>query len=457
MAPTHPIREAPSASLSRQPEGPARRGHEQERAPQRLLSCGGVLDRDGITRRYARVRARTEALVAPLSAEDAMVQSMPDASPAKWHLAHTTWFFEEFVLARFDRAHRWHDERWRVLYNSYYEAVGPRHARSARGILSRPSLEEVHAWRRAVDQRVLALLERGDETVLATTLLGTHHEEQHQELILTDIKHALYGNPLFPAYRKHLPAASDDTTSSPPIWVAFHEAVGSIGSEGESFAFDNEIPRHRVLVGPFAMASCLVTNAEYAEFIDDGGYDRAALWLSDGWDAVRSGEWRAPLYWEGREGDAGGRAFGFDGVRALDARAPVSHVSFYEADAYARWAGARLPTEQEWESVAGSHPVAGNFVESALLAPAVARGGTAVTQLFGDAWEWTASAYRPYPRFRPLQGALGEYNGKFMSGQMVLRGGSCLSPADHLRASYRNFFPPGARWQMTGIRLARDG
>jgi ergothioneine biosynthesis protein EgtB len=416
-----------------------------------------VLDPDGIARRYARVRARTEALVAPLSPEDAMMQSMPDASPAKWHLAHTTWFFEEFVLAAFDSTHRWQDERWRILYNSYYEAIGPRHARSARSVLSRPSLEDVRAWRRAVDERVLTLLERGNEDALATTLLGTHHEEQHQELILTDVKHALYSSPLYPQYRKDWPAASHDTAASPHLkWVAFDEAMASIGHEGDSFAFDNEIPRHRVFIGPFAMGSRLVTNAEYAEFIDDGGYDRAALWLSDGWQAVTSAGWQAPLYWERREVGDGGRAFGLDGVRALDPFAPVAHVSFYEADAYARWAGARLATEEEWESVAACQVVAGNFVESGLLAPARPRSGSAVTQLFGDVWEWTASAYRPYPRFRPLQGALGEYNGKFMSGQVVLRGGSCLSPADHLRATYRNFFPPLARWQMTGIRLARD-
>jgi ergothioneine biosynthesis protein EgtB len=393
-----------------------------------------------------------------------MVQSMPDASPAKWHLAHTTWFFEEFVLARFDRAHRWHDERWRALYNSYYEAVGPRHARSARGVLSRPSIEAVRAWRRSVDERILTLLGSRDEVVLATTLLGTHHEEQHQELILTDAKHALYANPLYPSYRTDPPAreqtpTSGDTAPSPLGWVAFDEAVRTIGHGGDSFAFDNETPRHRVLIEPFSMASRLVTNAEYAAFIDDGGYDRAALWLSDGWDTVRSGGWRSPLYWEKeKEAGAGWRAFGLEGLLALDPGAPVSHVSFYEADAYARWAGARLPTEQEWESVAVGQPVAGNFVESGrLTAAAPPSGDGAVAQLFGDAWEWTASAYRPYPRFRPLQGALGEYNGKFMSGQMVLRGGSCLSPADHLRATYRNFFPPSARWQMSGIRLARDG
>jgi ergothioneine biosynthesis protein EgtB len=414
-----------------------------------------VLEPDGIVRRYARVRARTESLAAPLSAEDAMVQSMPDASPAKWHLAHTTWFFEEFVLARFDRAHRWRDERWRDLYNSYYEAVGPQHARAARGLWSRPSLDEVRGWRSSVDDRMMSLLAHADDAALAVALLGTHHEEQHQELILTDAKHALWSNPLNPPYRGDRPETAAGSNSASLAWLAFDEGMVDIGHGGGAFAFDNETPRHRVLVGAFAMASRLVTNAEYAAFIADGGYDRPALWLSDGWSASQAGGWRAPLYWQGRKEEEGWRAFGYSGMRALEQAAPVCHVSFYEADAYARWAGARLPTEHEWESVARAGAIGGNFLESDLLAPAPARGH-GVTQLFGDAWEWTASAYLPYPRFRPLNGALGEYNGKFMSGQMVLRGGSCLSPLDHLRASYRNYFPPAARWQMTGIRLARD-
>jgi ergothioneine biosynthesis protein EgtB len=414
-----------------------------------------VLDRDGIAGRYARVRARTEALVAPLSPEDAMVQSMPDASPAKWHLAHTTWFFEEFVVARLDPAHRWRDERWRVLFNSYYDGVGPRHARSARGVLSRPSLEAVRAWRAWVDDRLLSALPRADEALLFATLLGTHHEEQHQELILTDAKHALWSNPLHPSYAAEA-SPPRDRGAAPLAWFAFDEALVDIGSDGETFAFDNETPRHRALIGAFAIASRLVNNAEYAAFIDDGGYVRAGLWLSDGWAAAQAGGWRAPLYWQRHPGEAyPWRVFGLRGWRALDPDAPACHVSFYEADAYARWAGARLPTEQEWEAVSREQAVDGNFVESGLLAPGPAAGHD-VTQLFGDVWEWTASAYLPYPRFRPLSGTLGEYNGKFMSGQMVLRGGSCLSPRDHLRASYRNFFPPASKWQMAGIRLARD-
>jgi ergothioneine biosynthesis protein EgtB len=435
-----------------------------------------VLDRDEVADRYARVRARTVALAAPLSAEDAMVQSMPDASPTKWHLAHTTWFFEEFLLARFDPSHRWGDERWRVLFNSYYEGVGPRHARPARGVLSRPSLDDVLAWRRAVDERMLRLLGDATADALAVALLGTHHEEQHQELILSDAKHALWSNPLHPAYAEPsrgrsraggsvveaapAPGAMAAATKAALAWVGFDEAVVSVGHDGAGFAFDNETPRHRVLIEAFALAARLVTNAEYAAFIEDGGYARAGLWLSDGWGAMQSGGWRAPLYWQ-RDAD-GWQTFGMRGPGRLEPAAPVGHVSFYEADAYARWAGARLPTEHEWERVASSRPVDGNFVEGGELAPAPAAHPASavdeavVTQLFGDAWEWTASAYLPYPRFRPLGGALGEYNGKFMSGQMVLRGGSCFTPRAHVRATYRNFFPPATRWQMSGIRLARD-
>ena len=401
-----------------------------------------------------------------------MVQSMPDASPTKWHLAHTTWFFEEFVLARFGATRPSHDGRWRVLFNSYYEGAGPRHTRAARGVLSRPSLAEVMAWRAAVDERVSSLLETADEEIMGVALLGTHHEEQHQELLLTDALHGLWSNPLRPPYRTLAAAEAATTAQGGTLeWVTFPEATVSIGHEGDAFAFDNETPRHRVVVESFALGSRLVSNAEYARFIDDGGYRRAELWLSDGWTAVQTGGWNAPLYWQSaeesqaegarvashRDASATGawQAFGLNGLHAIDPAAPVAHVSFYEADAFARWSGARLPTEQEWERAAQGHAVEGNFSEAGHFSPVAVRG-TGVQQLFGDAWEWTASAYLPYPRFRPLQGVLGEYNGKFMSGQMVLRGGSCLSPRDHLRATYRNFFPPAARWQMTGIRLARD-
>jgi ergothioneine biosynthesis protein EgtB len=416
------------------------------------------VDIDALIRRYEQVRARTEALAAPLSAEDMLLQSMPDASPTKWHLAHTTWFFEEFVLAPFDPEHRWHDERWRVLFNSYYEAAGPRHPRAARGMLSRPSLSEVRGWRARVDERLLPLLARGDARALAVTLLGTHHEEQHQELILTDAKHALSANPLRPAYANRQHANDRPPPAPAPIeWTAFDGQLAWIGHEGPAFAFDNEGPRHRVFVGPFLLASRLVTNADYARFIDDGGYERPELWLSDGWATAVAEGWKAPQYWERSAGSWS--AFTLHGVEPLAGSAPVTHVSFYEADAYARWAGHRLPTEAEWEIAATGREIDGNFLESGLLSSratlSVAGGG--LQQLFGDAWEWTGSAYLPYPKFRPVAGALGEYNGKFMSGQMVLRGGSCLSPRGHLRASYRNFFPPAVRWQMTGIRLAKDG
>jgi ergothioneine biosynthesis protein EgtB len=387
-----------------------------------------------------------------------LVQSMPDASPTKWHLAHTTWFFEEFVLARFDPAHRWHDERWRFLFNSYYEAAGPRHPRPARGLLSRPSLEEVRTWRTRVDQRMHALLESADASALAVILLGTHHEEQHQELLLTDAKHALAANPLQPAYASPAPGGgSGGSAGAAPLrWLSHEGRIASIGHEGAGFAFDNEGPRHKVLVESFRLASRLVTNGEYLQFVEDRGYERPELWLSDGWATATAEGWKAPLYWE-RSAD-GWSVFTLRGVEALDRSAPVTHASFYEADAFARWAGYRLPTESEWEIVAAALPVEGNFVESGRLAASTAgaHGSGSELQLFGDAWEWTASAYLPYPKYRPVAGALGEYNGKFMSGQMVLRGGSCLSPQAHLRASYRNFFPPHARWQMTGIRLAQD-
>jgi ergothioneine biosynthesis protein EgtB len=421
-----------------------------------------VLDRDVIARRYERVRALTEALMAPLSAEDAMVQSMPDASPAKWHAAHTTWFFEEFVLARFEPGHRWRDERWRVLFNSYYEGVGERHPRGSRGVLSRPSLDEVRAWRASVDERVRKIVARADETALDVVLLGTHHEEQHQELLLTDIKHAMSSSELRPAYapqRNERNVSVRRSDAAEVSWISREEAVVRAGYGGDGFAFDNELGEHSVLVGAFALASRLVTNAEYAAFIEDAGYDRPELWLADGWAAAKSNAWRAPLYWE-RFGGQSWRVFGMHGMESLDAHAPVAHVSFFEADAYARWAGARLPTEYEWDSVAREVPIQGVFVEGGSLAPRPVGAELAeedapgVRQLFGDAWEWTASAYLPYPRFRPRSGSLGEYNGKFMSGQMVLRGGSCVTPQPHIRATYRNFFPPETRWQFSGIRLA---
>jgi len=413
----------------------------------------------GLRQRFARVRAATTALAAPLPAEDQLVQSMPDASPTKWHLAHTTWFFETFVLARFRPRYRPVDPSYAYLFNSYYEAVGPRPPRPQRGALTRPSLNEVRAYREAIDERMDAFLgglaEDGGQEALERTELGLNHEEQHQELILTDIQHALWSNPMRPAYledaRPARPAVREDGANPPPSWLRHPGGLVEVGHDGTSFSFDNERPRHRVYLEPFALARQPVSAGDYLRFIEDGGYRRPELWLSDGWAAVQQQGWTAPLYWQH---DGGGwSAFTLAGRRSLDRAAPVSHVTFYEADAYARWAGARLPTEAEWETLAELQTGEGNFVESGALVPLPA--GPDDTQLFGDVWEWTASAYLPYPRFRPLAGELGEYNGKFMSGQMVLRGGSCLTPRAHIRPTYRNFFPPATRWQMSGLRLAR--
>jgi ergothioneine biosynthesis protein EgtB len=402
--------------------------------------------------RYRRVRQATLALAAPLGAEDLMVQSMPDASPGKWHLAHTTWFFEQFVLMR-DAAYRPRDPAWLVLFNSYYQTVGPMHARPRRGLLSRPSLEEVLDYRRRVDDAMDALLAHaGDPALAGLVELGLQHEQQHQELLLTDIKHALWCNPLQPAYAARAAAAEAPPAATPMRFVAGREGVAEIGHAGAGFAFDNETPRHRQLLRPHAIASRPVTNAEYRAFVDDGGYRDPALWLSDGWAVVQAEQWRHPLYWQD---DLAGE-FTLAGVRELDPQAPVCHLSYFEADAFARWAGARLPTEAEWEASAAALPVQGNLLESGVLHPRAAAGATGLQQFYGDIWEWTASPYVSYPGFRPLPGALGEYNGKFMNGQWVLRGGSCATPRTHIRASYRNFFPPQARWQFAGLRLAQD-
>jgi ergothioneine biosynthesis protein EgtB len=403
---------------------------------------------------YRAVRAATEALAAPLSPEDCTAQSMPDASPVKWHLAHTSWFFETFVLEAAAPGYRPLDPAYRVLFNSYYHSVGAQHFRPERGLITRPGLAEVHAYRRHVDAHLLALLERGRlaPAQLALVELGLQHEQQHQELILTDLKHLLSRNPLLPAYR---PRAPGPASAAPPLtWHEQPAGLREIGHAGPGFAFDNEGPRHRVFVHAFALASRAVTNGEYLAFLADRGYERPELWLSDGWAAVQREGWRGPLYWT-EQGGAWHR-FTLAGLLPVAEAEPVTHVSAYEADAYARWAGARLPTEAEWEVVAADARVAGNFVESGRLEPAPARGGPAPAQLFGDVWEWTASAYAPYPGYRPPPGALGEYNGKFMANQLVLRGGSCATPAAHIRASYRNFFHPDARWQWSGIRLARD-
>ncbi|WP_460833552.1 ergothioneine biosynthesis protein EgtB [Lysobacter humi (ex Lee et al. 2017)] len=404
--------------------------------------------------RLAAVRARTCALAAPIGPEDAMLQSMPDASPTKWHLAHTTWFFEKFVLCELP-GYTVPEPDWHVLFNSYYQGAGPMHERPRRGLLSRPTLAQVRDYRARVDASLQQALVRGalDPVLTQRVELGLQHEQQHQELLLTDIKHAFSCSPLLPAYRDDLPAPR--ASAGAMRWQRFDEAIVELGAPcwpdaGDAFAFDLESPRHRALVGAFALATRPVTCGEFRDFVRDGGYRTPTLWLSEGWNRLRKHGWKRPLYWLDDE-----REFTLGGVRELDAEAPVAHLSYYEADAFARWAGARLPTEAEWERAAQGVAVEGNFAERDLLQPAPTPG-EGLRQLFGDVWEWTSSAFTPYPGFRPLDGTLGEYNGKFMVSQWVLRGGSCASPASHLRASYRNFFPPWARWQFAGLRLARD-
>jgi ergothioneine biosynthesis protein EgtB len=419
-----------------------------EPAPNPRREAGNASLRD----RYERTRAATLALAAGLSAEDCALQSMPDASPVKWHLAHTSWFFETFVLEPRVPGYRVFDPRFRVLFNSYYVQVGERHPRPERGLLSRPGLDQILAYRAHVDAALVRWLQTAAAAdALELVELGVHHEQQHQELILTDLKHLLSHNPLRPAYRAQ--AAAARVAAQPLSWLGFPSGLREIGHAGEGFCFDNERPRHRVYLNAFELASRAVTNGEYLAFMQDGGYARPQLWLSDGWDARGAQQWNAPAYWER---DAGGwQLFTLQGMRPLDPAEPVAHLSYYEADAYARWADARLPTEAEWETAAAGSAVRGNFVESGALHPQPAAGG-GLLQLYGDVWEWTASAYLGYPGYRPAAGAVGEYNGKFMVNQFVLRGGSCATPGSHVRASYRNFFPPAARWQFSGLRLARD-
>jgi ergothioneine biosynthesis protein EgtB len=405
------------------------------------------------------VRAATVELCAPLAAEDFVVQSMPDASPAKWHLAHTSWFFEEFVLARAVAVYRPYAEPYRYLFNSYYNAVGPMHCRAARGMLSRPTVAQIMGYRAAIDEQMVALLDAGALTngLQAVLTLGLEHERQHQELLLTDIKHLFSLNPLLPAYRQR--PRQQPTRALPLRYVSFEGGLTEIGHAGTGFCFDNELPRHRALILPFRLANRPVTNGEYLEFVRAGGYEDARLWLSDGWALARREGWCRPIYWAASLAEE----FTLTGVRELDPEAPLCHVSCYEADAFARWAGGRLPTEFEWELAAGSAPVSGNFVERGQWHPqAVAMSAVGsdapdmLEQMFGDVWEWTQSAYAPYPGYSPAAGALGEYNGKFMINQLVLRGGSCATAQAHIRPSYRNFFPAAARWQFSGVRLAGD-
>ncbi len=411
----------------------------------------------GLAARYRAVREASLRLAAPLETEDYVVQSMPDVSPAKWHLAHTSWFFEQFLLRPRLEGYRVFHPRYEYLFNSYYEAVGPRHARPERGLLTRPTVAQILRYRAHVDEHMLQLLggiEPG-QGLLALVELGMNHEQQHQELMLTDIKHVLSCNPLEPAYRDDLRASPGPRSAGPVTWTSFDGGLVEIGTDGGAhFCFDNETPRHRVWLEPFALADRTVTNAEYVEFIRDGGYEHPAHWLSDGWATVRQEGWRHPLYWS----DGLDSQFTLGGRRELDPTAPVCHLSLYEAHAFASWAGARLPTEAEWERAAAGQPLQGNFVDSGRLEPCAAPdAGGGLRQLYGDVWEWTGSAYAAYPGFRPAAGAIGEYNGKFMCSQLVLRGGSCATPADHVRPTYRNFFYPHSRWQFTGVRLAMDG
>jgi ergothioneine biosynthesis protein EgtB len=398
--------------------------------------------------RFAAVRRQTEALAAPLSAEDQLIQSMPEASPTKWHLAHTTWFYETFILAPHAKGYQRKHPEFEYLFNSYYKQLHGHPLRSRRGMISRPDLQEVLAYRSQVESAMRSFLPHTPADVLELVELGLNHEQQHQELIVTDIKHALWSSPLQPVYAER---KSEPGSSAPPLqWKSCGEGVYEIGhTAGTGFAFDNEEPRHNVYLQPFQLASRCVTNREYLEFISDGGYQHAELWLSDGWDQLTANGWNAPLYWEQRDGEWWN--YTLSGWRRVEPNEPVCHVSYYEADAYAQWSGARLATEAEWEVAAASEPVRGNFLESGRFHPAAGSG----SQMFGNVWEWTSSAYSAYPGYRRAKGVLGEYNGKFMVNQLVLRGGSCATPQSHIRASYRNFFPALSRWQFSGIRLAK--
>jgi len=407
-------------------------------------------------RRLGAVRSRTESMCAPLEIEDYCIQAIAEVSPPKWHLAHTTWFFETFILLPFAPGYHFFHEAYAYLFNSYYETAGTFSPRPQRGLLSRPTVADIYRYRHHVDNALQVLLEnlpqQAGPDILARVALGIEHEIQHQELLLMDVKYNFSINPLKPAYHD-MTAVSAATSPHAIVWHEFAGGIVEIGHDGTGFSYDNERPRHQTLLRNFRLGSRLVTNAEYLAFIADDGYQRADLWLSDGWHTINAQGWKAPLYWLGKEHDR--QQFTLSGLQPLNPNEPVAHLSYYEADAYARWAGKRLPTEAEWEHAAASVPVTGNFLESGSLHPQSAPQ-SGLTQLYGDLWEWTQSAYTPYPGFRPLPGTLGEYNGKFMIDQMVLRGGGCVTPQDHIRASYRNFFRAADRWMFSGLRLAED-
>jgi ergothioneine biosynthesis protein EgtB len=413
-----------------------------------------------LAHRFQTVRSMTDTLTQPLAPEDMMVQSCPETSPVKWHLAHTTWFFETFVLRNYLSGYQPYNADFLWLFNSYYKSLGGHPEKQLRASFSRPSLEQIRAYRQHVEEGIEQLLARGASAEICDCIeLGMHHEQQHQELIATDIKHAFWSNPLQPVYAERRPTPIAD--GEPHRWLEYAAGLVEIGHSGNGFGFDNEFSRHKVFLEPFRLASKPVTCAEYLSFIEDGGYRRPELWLSDGWDALQSFDWQAPLYWRRNPSDTWD-VFTLHGLMPLDdlLPTPACHLSYYEADAYAHWAGFRLPTEFEWEHAAGLSTVTGNLLESGALHPQPQPSDVSLhqpAQLFGDVWEWTRSPYVAYPRYRPAPGALGEYNGKFMCNQFVLRGGSVATPASHIRASYRNFFAPGTRWQFSGIRLAADG
>ncbi len=412
-----------------------------------------------VTQHYHTIRQVSESLCQPLAVEDHVIQSMPDVSPPKWHLAHTTWFFETFILIPYLPNYTCFNPNFNFLFNSYYESVGSRHPRPQRGLLSRPTVAEIYQYRAYVDQAMMVLLEREDLADLI--ILGLHHEQQHQELLVTDIKHILCSQPVFPAYHADTEGAEKSSSSLPRPPLAYLDYSGGLYTLGSpqpgcdqaqcAFVFDNETPQHQVHLMDFTLASRLVTNGDYLEFIQDQGYAKPDLWLSDGWHAVQTLSWRAPLYWHWL--DDQWWVATLSGLKPLNLNEPVCHVSYFEADAFARWSGKRLPTESEWEVAAANVPLKGHFLESHRLHPRPAAGTTRPDQIFGDVWEWTQSAYLPYPGYQSWPGAVGEYNGKFMCNQMVLRGGSCATPQHHLRLTYRNFFPPASRWQFSGIRL----
>jgi ergothioneine biosynthesis protein EgtB len=422
--------------------------------------------------RFHQIRNFTNALCAGLEPEDCVVQSMPDVSPTKWHLAHTTWFFETFILKKFVPGYRAEISEYAYLFNSYYNAAGNMHRRDLRGLISRPTLSQALRYRASIDSHIDDLLSNNEnllDEIDPILVLGIHHEQQHQELLITDIKHVLAQNPLDPVFREPKTGERSSATlgsqSSPLQFIDCEEGIVEIGHDGAGFAYDNEGPRHQALVPACSLATRPITNGEYIAFIEDNGYSRPEFWLSLGWMTVNEQRWDTPLYWTKRDG--GWWNFTLSGLRRVDQSEPVTHVSYFEADAYANWAGARLPTEFEWERAALSCPFEGNFVETELFHPVPAAVASDVSaekperhrhlvQLFGDVWEWTRSAYSPYPGYRAAPGALGEYNGKFMCNQYVLRGGSCATSRTHIRRTYRNFFQPEKRWQFTGIRLARD-